>query len=126
MPEPQGQEPPPPPPPPPPWNYFANFRDDSTTDSGSLSSLGSTDRSDKEGDEREEDEVPKRKKETRGKNVKAKVGFFERLLPRAPKKTEVPNVDNFHKKNQAFLNSSTVKRQNLLNNSPSPTQPIRR
>lgn len=87
------QPPLPPPPPPPglPPNY-AHMRTDS---SGSLSSLGSFDRP--------------------AKIEPRKASFLEKLNPWSPK---VPNVNDYHRKNQQFLRRASVERGKLWSTSP--------
>ena len=93
----------PPPPPPPPAG--GHVRVDS---SGSLSSL------DKSSSVRGDDDSEPNKRAPE-KN------FLARLNPWAPK---VPNVDDYHRKNQAFLKRATMERQRTP--SPSPKQEVRK
>lgn len=97
---PPGQPPPPPPPPTPPPRHA---RADSV---GSMSSLGSLERSGRE--------------EERDKKRKQKTNFLARLNPWAVKE---PTVDDYHRKNQAFLRKASQERSR---NSPSPKQEFRR
>lgn len=93
----------PPPPPPPPGTHV---RADS---SGSVSSSGSLERS----NNKDEDSDSRRQEQDKS--------FFARLNPWAPK---IPNVDEYHRKNQAFLKRANKERQRTP--SPSPRQEIRR
>ena len=93
-------------PPPPPPLPSAHTRVDS---SGSVSSFESLDRSNSK-----DDDSGNRRQE----NDK---GFLARLNPWGPK---VPNVDDYHRKNQAFLKKANKERQRTP--SPSPKQEIRR
>jgi hypothetical protein len=100
-PPPHGKPPPPPPPPTPPPRHA---RADSV---GSMSSLGSLERS----SGREEEKDKKRRQVQ---------SFLSRLNPWAVKE---PTVDDYHRKNQAFLRKASQERSR---NSPSPKQELRR
>jgi len=97
-----------PPPPPPPPLPAAHIRQDST---GSVSSLGSLERSGKE----DEDDAAQRRKQ---KNLSGGGGFFQSLNPWSPKE---PNIKDYHRKNQDFLRKANSQKQSLFN-TPSPTE----
>ena len=92
-----------PPPPPPPSS--THVRADS---SGSISSFGSLDQSN-----HKDEDVDRRQEQDKS--------FLARLNPWAPK---TPNVDDYHRKNQAFLKKANKDRQR--GPSPSPKQEVRR
>lgn len=89
-----------PPPPPPPINSALDRQDSS----GSVSSLGSLDRSTRD--------------DNSGKKVHNARSFFNRLNPWA---TKEHNVTDFHRNNQAFL--STIERQNQFFSVIAPPSP---